>query len=804
MKNKKYLILSFIIPLSIYLFFFYINGLLTEKMILIGDSRIQYYQLFHYLKGILEGSNSLFYSFSKSIGGSMFGTFFYYLSSPFNLLIYFIEDKYILDFMTYLTIFKLSISGLTMYIYMSNKYKTKSYIILIFSILYSISGYNLNYFLNIMWLDIIALAPIVLLGIEKIIENKSPLLYILTLTICIYSNYYISYTLCIFCVLYFMYEILLKYNFKENKKEIFKICKKFIISSLLSGLICSIFLIPCILEMLQYERSGSFKEIFNFNYNIYNLLSNTYIGSVDTTHPFNTYSINLYCGIIIFPLIYLYFKNKNITKKEKILTTILILTMILPCFIGPLNYIWHLFTIPFGYNYRYSFLLILFLLRIAYKSYKNYDITKINILEYLAIYISYSVIIMFVMYFKDYYPYLNYIKIWLSNIFLIIYFIILYKFKNKKILNKLIFLLILIEGIINVGIVLNNNDFLNRNTLEYKYEHIEKYKSNQRIATVAPEYNYSLITNHLDTSIFLSSRNNSIYLLSKLSYNLEPSKGSNTFFAAENYPYIYNSLIGNKIIISKNMIPNYKKLESIKLYNEEYLILENDNALNLAYIVNNNCNNIEFQFPYDEKVLNCFINEENNFYKEINYIKNENEISYKTDKDYYLYLPNIKENIDYLKSVFGKNILFIGDNYIFVKNERKNLNTIKIENDNINDLKLYYFDYELFNQKIQYLKNTTFTYKISKNKLNAELESEGGLLLLTIPYEKGIKIYVDNILVDHERVLDELIGVNIDKGIHNILIEYQQPGLYTGITTSIISLIITIVYIKKQKNNISK
>ena len=237
MKNKKFLFLSFFIPLIIYLFFFYINGLLTDKMILIGDSEVQYYPLFHYLKGILDGTNSIFYSFSKGVGGTMFGTFLYYISSPLNLIVHFIEDKYILDFMTYLTIFKLSLCGLTMYIYMSKKFKTNSYMILIFSILYSLSGYNLNYFLNIMWLDVIALAPIVLLGIDRIIENKSPLLYIITLTISIYSNYYISYMLCIFCVLYFIYEILLKYDFKKNKKEILKSFKKFIIPSLLLGAI---------------------------------------------------------------------------------------------------------------------------------------------------------------------------------------------------------------------------------------------------------------------------------------------------------------------------------------------------------------------------------------------------------------------------------------------------------------------------------------------------------------------------------------------------------------------------------------
>lgn len=800
MKNKKFLLLSFFIPLIIYLFFFYINGLLTNRMILIGDSYEQYYPLFHYLKGILEGTNSIFYSFSKSIGGSMFGTFFYYLSSPLNLLVGLIKDQYILDFMTYLTIFKLSVCGLTMYIYMSKKFKTNSYILLIFSILYSLSGYNLNYFLNIMWLDVIALAPIVLLGIDKIIENKSPLLYMITLTLCIYSNYYLSYMLCLFSVLYFIYEILLKYNFKKNKKEIIKISKKFIISSLLSGVMCSFFLIPCILEMLGYGRIAPLDKIFIFDYNIFNLLANTYMGSVDTTHPFNTYSINLYCGIIIFPLLYLYFRNKNIDKKEKILSGLLITFMILPCFIGPLNFVWHLFTIPIGYNYRYSFLLILFLLRLAYKSYNNYSISKVNILEYLSVFVSYSVIIIYILYFKNYYPYLNYIQIWLSNLFLISYLIILYKIKNKKILNKLIFVLILVESVINVGIVLDNDDFFTRDKLEYKYEYLEKYETDKRI-TSAYNPNNTLVTNDLGVNIFLSSKNESIYTLAKIGHNSNPPIDMNYFILARNHSYIFNSLFSNKFIVTDSENPNYNTLEDITIKGEKSYILNNSNALNLGYIVKNNCNDLEFTFPYDEKVLNCILGEENKFYNEITYKKDNNKITYKTNQEYYfVYMPDISEKIDYFEKIYGlgNEMYIIDKDYIFIKNiDKFDEITLEIESGNIDKFKLYYFNYDLFNEKIQNLKNTEFNYIINKNKMIAKVNSEGGLLLLTIPYENGIQIKVDEEIINHERVLDTLIGINIKPGTHEIKITYNQPGLIIGNIISILSIIITFIYIKR-------
>ena len=44
-----------------------------------------------------------------------------------------------------------------------------------------------------MWLDIVALTPLVLLGIEKLIKEKKILIYSITLGISILSNFYISY-----------------------------------------------------------------------------------------------------------------------------------------------------------------------------------------------------------------------------------------------------------------------------------------------------------------------------------------------------------------------------------------------------------------------------------------------------------------------------------------------------------------------------------------------------------------------------------------------------------------------------------
>src|SRR5690606_22296346 len=93
-------------------------------------------------------------------------------------------------------ILKVGFAGLTMFSYLKNKYN-KGKTLYIFSSSYALMGYIVVYYFNIMWLDAIYLAPLIMLGIDKIIEGKKSWLYGISLCLAIFSNYYIGYMLCI-------------------------------------------------------------------------------------------------------------------------------------------------------------------------------------------------------------------------------------------------------------------------------------------------------------------------------------------------------------------------------------------------------------------------------------------------------------------------------------------------------------------------------------------------------------------------------------------------------------------------------
>ena len=47
--------------------------------------------------------------------------------------------------------------------------------------------------------------------------------------------------------------------------------------------------------------------------------------------------------------------------------------------------------------------------------------------------------------------------------------------------------------------------------------------------------------------------------------------------------------------------------------------------------------------------------------------------------------------------------------------------------------------------------------------------------------------------------MDAFVGIDLEKGTHEIEVQYNQPYLKTGIIISIISLLGTIIYVKKEK-----
>ena len=217
-KNNVYFI-SFFLSTFIIILIYALNHIYPfgDKTILTMDMSGQYVNYLMYFKHIITGHGNIFYNFTMNLGSNAYGLFAYYISSPLNFLLPFFNQQNITEGILMLNIIKIGLCALTMSILINKTTKNNKYNIIIFSIMYALMSYNLVYSQNIMWLDSCIWLPIVILGLNNILNNKSYFLYIFSLVICIISNFYTGYMVGLFTVMWMIANLIIKYrNYSLN------------------------------------------------------------------------------------------------------------------------------------------------------------------------------------------------------------------------------------------------------------------------------------------------------------------------------------------------------------------------------------------------------------------------------------------------------------------------------------------------------------------------------------------------------------------------------------------------------------
>ena len=846
MKCRKKLllnILAFIIPILIILGATIVLEIINHGVhfkngenFLLADMASQYNSLYNYIHDVLVGNDSIFYSFSKGLGGNMASTFGYYLASPFNILYMFIS-KVNTPFMTYvILLIKFGLCSLFMNVFLNYKYGHK-FTNLIFSVSYALMGFTTVYYFNNMWFDVIYMTPLVLLGINKLIDGNITF-YIISLALAIMFNFYIAYMLCIFCVIYFLYELFCKYRFKE-----FKLYKKtimnFALSSILAGGIAAFILIPSVINLSHVMRFELDKTLLSVNASqmyktfLNNVFSKTYIGTHNTTSVLGRNRPVIYVSLFCFGLMFLYFVNRKIKIKEKILSLIVIIFMIACLVVPHLQLFFQAFSFPNGYISRFSFLYIFFVIYIASKCFYNNDKIKLRyfILLIIAyIFVSYKVS-------KIYLVFLSKSDITLSVIFACIYLIMyfIYTRINKKwILGLLILFTVLTELTINyvdtlvtvktLKVVNSYSMFYdeachNLNSIEdnfyridgnYYYSYLDSYNCSTHGVTTA------LSTNDGDLYRFFKKHGGSLtYTTMIYDYNKLP---------------IFDSIWGVKYINSKEELNNryykYKDKFVITKYNsfkkiyekKNIYIYENPYALSLGYLINDN--NALYE-KYNEE--NAFENI-NKFISTLSGI--DDKILKPVEKEYLedgVYTFNIKTDSPYLYLTVDYDVainwsvydtVYIDDEYI-TSLDSENVGTVQVENkysnktinvrlensntDKKDKLNMYYFDEDVFRKVYNKLsKNELKNVLVKNNKVSGNINvPNDSMLFMSIPYDKGWNAYVDGKKVKTYKIADDFIGIKLSKGKHNIKMVYYSEGLFKGVIISLISVSILIIYIIK-------
>ena len=215
MKKRGPLLAAFCIPLLITLIICVNREIYPfgDQCMLHIDMYHQYCPFFTELMEKLKTGGSPFYSWNIGLGADFVSLYAYYLASPLNWLLILWPRGYVIEFMTVLSILKIALSGLTFTYYLGEHFhvwqdagnaaavtrtekKTAvrlpadvaSYAAALCGAAYALCAFMAAYAWNLMWTDCMVLAPLVILGLERLIRDNRPGLYYVSLAVCILSN----------------------------------------------------------------------------------------------------------------------------------------------------------------------------------------------------------------------------------------------------------------------------------------------------------------------------------------------------------------------------------------------------------------------------------------------------------------------------------------------------------------------------------------------------------------------------------------------------------------------------------------
>ena len=372
MKKKSLLVdrcvligcaMAFVLPIIPAFAGFTIKGIAPfgDRTLCSMDGFSQYYPMLENMADALK-NGELFYSFNGALGFNLWAQSAYYTNSPLWLLVYILPHSAQLVGINLMVVFRFCLSSLFFYYRLYDRYREsddikKCVVFPVISLCYGLSGYTLAFANQFMWADVVMLLPLVILGLERIFDDRKPFLYIITLFLCMWTCFYLSFMVCIFVCLYFLYLAVIK---KDSLKGIVKKGVIFAGSSLLSAALAAVVLIPVYKALsLTLASELGFEGTLLFKYTVKEMLT--------MLLPFRKPSLeyqapNLYCGVVSVVMLAVACFSKKISLRKKLASGVFLLFMFFSMSLNLGEFVWHGFHYPNQLPGRQSFLFIFLVL----------------------------------------------------------------------------------------------------------------------------------------------------------------------------------------------------------------------------------------------------------------------------------------------------------------------------------------------------------------------------------------------------------------------------------------------------------
>lgn len=396
-KRNKFSFLAFGASAFVMVIVYYCFNVIPfgDYTVLRMDLYHQYGPLFAELYDRITQGESLVYSWTSGLGSNFLGNFSNYLASPTAIFMLLLGHKNMPEAISLMILFKAAFASAFFSYYLRKSTGKNDFTISAFGVLYSFCGFFIAYYWNVMWIDAMAIFPLVMYGIEQIIKNGKFKTYLFSLAAIMISNYYMAYIVCIFSVIYFLAYYLSNYTLGEQftvnryydsegkrlkapkTSGVYKLRNsrfinaglRFAGASVAAAGLAAFMLLPLVFILQSSSAtSGSFPDEASTYFNIFDFIAN-HLNSLEPTIRSSGDDVlpNIYSGVLTAMLAPLFLYSKSYTKREKIAYISLLGVLFVSFNINMLNYIWHGFHFPNDLPYRLSYVYSFVLLTMAYK-----------------------------------------------------------------------------------------------------------------------------------------------------------------------------------------------------------------------------------------------------------------------------------------------------------------------------------------------------------------------------------------------------------------------------------------------------
>ena len=853
MTKKTYYTLSFLIPsmmiLTIFLLFTITPfGNRTWLTIDLGQQYVDFFS--YYQDTLLHHPEQFFYSFSKSIGGEMVSLWAYYLLSPFNLLFLLIPRSSIAMGVTLLIFLKLVSCTVSFAVLLDVKFKQRNWTTLLFALSYGFMSYlSANQF-NVMWLDALIGLPLIVLGMDTLLQKRNPLYYVLPLSLTILSNYYTGYMICLFLGLYFPYAYLM-INDSFSWKKFIKQFGRFIFYSLLAVGLIMVILLPTFYSLLGSKGTATtISWSLKSEYNPLLIASKLFIGSFDF-HEMQKGYPNIFVGSLALFSFLCFFKEKKISLSQRLYALFITIVLLISFNIEMFDKLWHAGQLPNWYSYLFSFLFSFWMVFLGYQWVLKK--TAVGIHEtFVYFFLVLATSIGFILFPQDYLQGWQ-IALGFGLSMGILYGLILIG-RGKRTHQKFLISFVVIELLLNSIITLSRLGYVMNSEFTAYQSSLANWSNVLRPAE--NEFYRSEKT-------ILRSKNDSLqvptYGVSHFSSTFE--KETEKFFDAigvrqgtayvnySNGTLLTDALLGIKNTFIETTDATYnerwerKDLEdllTIATFNEGHVVT-NQNVLSIAYPMKPILKSMKVPTNHPITMQNQLANalsgttSPKNIFTRISYettfeniidspvvyqrIQVDDKTQYgtitltftpETDDPIYLEMAGTMGEEDLEMTLNGEPYAFypVQSKPVLLsvaKNQKGQPQilriTVKDDGFEFSKLNLYSLNTSLLNERLeqtkaQELKLETFSATHFSGTMDV---LEDSTVLTTIPYSTGWKVWVDGQEVETYKILDILLGFTISKGTHRIEYCYTTPFLLEGSLVSLASLLLLIFILYRRK-----